>query len=180
MSRVVPIKTPHTLDIQWGIPPIKPLCHLYIVHIYHMPYPNRNLCLLLSRALQHLGLLIRVVPIKESHTLDIQWDIPPTEPLYRKAPTNYLSHLLGHEGAGSAFALLKSRGLVTSLSAGEGGGLSSRGFFGVRVELTQEGNQKIGEVVEVIFKYLDLLRLPEAISEQVCKQQQQQHKQQPC
>jgi insulysin len=32
------------------------------------------------------------------------------EALYRQAPTNYLSHLLGHEGAGSAFALLKVRG----------------------------------------------------------------------
>lgn len=61
---------------------------------------------------------MRVVPIKESHTLDLTWDIPPTEPLYTKAPTNYLSHLLGHEGAGSAFALLKARGLATALSAG--------------------------------------------------------------
>jgi len=59
-----------------------------------------------------------VVPIKESHTLEVSWDIPPTEKLYRKAPTNYLSHLLGHEGAGSAFALLKARGLATALSAG--------------------------------------------------------------
>lgn len=117
--------------------------------------------------LQHLAILIRVVPIKESHTLDIQWDIPPTEHHYRQAPTNYLSHLLGHEGSGSAFALLKSQGLVTSLSAGEGGGLSSRGFFGVRVELTEEGNQKVGDVAEVVFKYLDLLRQPEAVNEQV-------------
>lgn len=61
---------------------------------------------------------MRVVPIKESHTLEVTWDIPPTEALYRKAPTNYLSHLLGHEGAGSAFALLKARGLATALSAG--------------------------------------------------------------
>lgn len=126
---------------------------------------NDQVCLFI---MQHLGILIRVVPIKESHTLDIQWDIPPTEALYRKAPTNYISHLLGHEGAGSAFALLKCWGLVTSLSAGEGGGLSSRGFFGVRVELTQEGNQKIAEVVDVIMKYLELLRQPGAINEQVC------------
>jgi hypothetical protein len=27
---------------------------------------------------QHRGLLVRVVPIKESHTLEIQWDIPPS------------------------------------------------------------------------------------------------------
>lgn len=69
---------------------------------------------------QHRGVLVRVVPIKESHTLEVTWDIPPTESLYRKAPTNYLSHLLGHEGAGSAFALLKARGLATALSAGVG------------------------------------------------------------
>ncbi|WIA29727.1 hypothetical protein OEZ86_012206 [Tetradesmus obliquus] len=75
---------------------------------------------------EHRGLLVRVVPIKESHTLEIQWDIPPTEALYRQAPTNYLSHLLGHEGAGSAFALLKAAGLATSLTAGEGSGISRR------------------------------------------------------
>lgn len=69
--------------------------------------------------MQHRGLLVRVVPIKESHTIEVTWDIPPTDQLYRQAPTNYLSHLLGHEGAGSAFALLKARGLATALSAGE-------------------------------------------------------------
>jgi hypothetical protein len=67
---------------------------------------------------QHRGLLVRVVPVKDAHSLELSWDVPPTEPLYRQAPTHYLSHLLGHEGAGSAFALLKARGLATGLSAG--------------------------------------------------------------
>lgn len=110
---------------------------------------------------------MRVVPIKESHTLEIQWDIPPTESLYRQAPTNYISHLLGHEGAGSAFALLKARGLATALTAGEGSGISSRAFFGVRVDLTEEGNARVGEVAEVVFKYLDLVRTPGGVNEQV-------------
>jgi secreted Zn-dependent insulinase-like peptidase len=118
---------------------------------------------------QHLGVLIRVVPIKESHTLSIEWDIPPTESLFRQAPTNYLSHLLGHEGAGSAFALLKARGLANALSAGEGGGgLSSRSFFAVKVDLTEEGNSRVPEVAEVVFKYLELMRAPGGINEQVC------------
>lgn len=117
--------------------------------------------------LKDRGLLIRVVPIKESHTLEIQWDIPPTETLYRQAPTNYISHLMGHEGAGSAFALLKARGLATSLTAGEGSGISSRSFFGVRVDLTEEGNARVGEVAEVVFKYLDLVRAPGGVNEQV-------------
>jgi secreted Zn-dependent insulinase-like peptidase len=95
---------------------------------------SRIKCPALSFAvcLQHRGVLMRVVPIKESHTLEVTWDIPPTEALYRKAPTNYLSHLLGHEGAGSAFALLKARGLAIALSAGDSrrfGGGEKYGIF---------------------------------------------------
>jgi hypothetical protein len=52
--------------------------------------------------------------------------------------------------------------------AGEsGGGLSSRSFFNVRVELTEEGNGRVPEVVEVLFKYLDLVRGPGGINAQV-------------
>ena len=77
---------------------------------------------------QHLGRLIRVVPIRQLHSLELLWPVPPTEPLYATQPTQLLSHLLGHEGAGSAFALLKERGWATALSAGEsGGGFSGAG-----------------------------------------------------
>lgn len=48
-----------------------------------------------------------------------------------------------------------------------GGGLSSRSFFNVRVELTEEGNSRVPEVIEVLFKYLDLVRAPGGINEQV-------------
>jgi secreted Zn-dependent insulinase-like peptidase len=76
---------------------------------------------------EQLGCLLRVVPVREGHVLQLDWDIPPTDRLYREAPSNYLSHLLGHEGEGSAFALLKARGWASSLSAGESGnGISSR------------------------------------------------------
>ena len=50
------------------------------------------------------------------------------------------SHLLGHEGEGSVFALLKKLGWATSLSAGESGNsLSSRSIFMVHIELTDTG-----------------------------------------
>lgn len=53
-------------------------------------------------------------------------------------------------------------------AAGEGGGgLSSRSFFNVRVELTEEGNRRVAEVVEVLFKYLDLVKAPGGINTQV-------------
>jgi insulysin len=88
---------------------------------------------------EHRGVLLRALPIREGHTLQLDFDIPPTDALYRQAPSHYVSHLLGHEGAGSAFALLKARGWATALAAGESGnGISSRGLFYVRVELTGE------------------------------------------
>lgn len=48
-----------------------------------------------------------------------------------------------------------------------GGGLSSRSFFNVRVELTEDGNTRVSEVAEVLFKYLDLMGAPGGINEQV-------------
>lgn len=85
----------------------------------------------------HLGRLLRCVPVREGHVLQLDWDMPPTDELYNEAPSNYLSHLLGHEGDGSAFAALKARGWASALSAAESGNsISSRGFFYVRIDLT--------------------------------------------
>ena len=53
------------------------------------------------------------------------------------------SHLVGHEGKGSVFALLKRLGWATGLSAGESGlSITSRSFFDVRIDLTDEGERR--------------------------------------
>ena len=39
--------------------------------------------------------IIRMVPEKEGHIIDMQWAIPPQQPLYRASPCGYLGHLLG-------------------------------------------------------------------------------------
>ena len=69
----------------------------------------------------HLQLLVKVVPQKDVHTLVLQWGVPPEWKVCKYAPCHYVSHLLGHEGKGSAFALLKELGYATGLVAGEGG-----------------------------------------------------------
>lgn len=112
--------------------------------------------------------MLRVVPVKEGHVLELDWDIPSTDHLYKQAPSHYISHLLGHEGQGSAFALLKAKGWASGLSAGESGGsLSSRGFFCVRVELTDAGHEHVPEVADVIFKYLAVLRAAGGVNPEV-------------
>eukprot|EP00887_Chlorella_sp_A99_P007901 scaffold12.g7901.t1 len=120
------------------------------------------------------GVLIRMVPEKDGHSVELQWPTLPEQQHYRAAPSHYVSHLLGHEGKGSAFALLKERGWATGLVAGEAGtSYSSRGFFMCRVDLTEEGQRHVQEVVRIIFRrvtggwpaYLDLLRAPGGINE---------------
>ena len=41
------------------------------------------------------GQLIRMVPEKDGHMLDIQWAVPSEIRAYRHGPCGYLSHLLG-------------------------------------------------------------------------------------
>ena len=67
------------------------------------------------------GLLLRMVPERDGHSIELQWPTVSEHQHYRQAPSHYASHLLGHEGEGSAFALLKARGWATGLVAGEAG-----------------------------------------------------------
>ena len=55
-------------------------------------------------------ILVRVVPIKEGHKLRIVWPITPELRHYKEGPCRYLGHLIGHEGEGSLFYILKTLG----------------------------------------------------------------------
>ena len=46
--------------------------------------------------------LLHVTPIKQRRSLDLQWYLPPLQMHHRSKPCDYVSHLLGHEGAGAA------------------------------------------------------------------------------
>lgn len=97
----------------------------------------------------------QVVPQRDGHVLELNWQVPASKPLYRYEPLSYLSHLLGHEGDGSVFALLKAKGWATSLVAGEGGNsIDSRSFFYVKMDLTEEGHQNAREVAATVFRWV--------------------------
>ncbi|PNW78182.1 hypothetical protein CHLRE_09g386113v5 [Chlamydomonas reinhardtii] len=114
------------------------------------------------------GVLLRLVPVKEGQSLEMVWQVPPSERQYREQPLGYLSHLLGHEGEGSVFALLKARGWASALWAGEsGGGMSFASFFTVHIELTEDGQRHVQQVAEVVFSYIGLMRSPGGISARI-------------
>jgi len=108
----------------------------------------------------NLGKLIKVVPIKDHHTVEINFPTPVSEvEHYNAAPMHYISHLVGHEGEGSVFSLLRQKGWATGLVAGEANtSFSNQSFFMCQVDLTEQGNIHVKEVVAIIFAYIHMLK----------------------
>lgn len=103
--------------------------------------------------------LIKMVPTVSQSSLKLLWEIPPQERLYRSHPCDYVSHLLGHEAKGSVDYYLKKKGLASELIAGEGGmSFSGSSFFYVKVVLSEEGMDRVKEVGEAIFDFLNAMR----------------------
>ena len=107
---------------------------------------------------EHRGVRVRFVPIRERHTLELSFVVPPEAYHYRASPSRYLGHLIGHEGEGSIFARLKALGWATSLAAGESDASTFHSTFYVSVDLTDEGQAHAAEIVGMVEAYLKLLR----------------------
>lgn len=69
-------------------------------------------------------------------------------------PGNYISHLIGHEGPGSILTALKARGWCNNLVAGNRPAPRGLGFFGISVDLTEEGINHTDEIIELIFQVI--------------------------
>ncbi|KAJ4866861.1 Insulinase (Peptidase family M16) family protein [Raphanus sativus] len=108
------------------------------------------------------GKLYRLEAVKDVHTLDLTWTLPPLRQAYVKKPEDYLAHLLGHEGKGSLLSFLKGKGWATSLSAGVGDDGINRSslayVFGMSINLTDSGLEKIYDIIGYVYQYLKLLR----------------------
>ncbi|GKV32544.1 hypothetical protein SLEP1_g41140 [Rubroshorea leprosula] len=107
---------------------------------------------------EHLQILVRAVPIKEGNKLRIVWPITPAIHYYKEGPCRYLGHLIGHEGEGSLFYILKKLGWATGLYASEGAWTLEFSFFEVVIDLTDAGHDHMQDIVGLLFKYIQLLR----------------------
>ncbi|XP_038693358.1 insulin-degrading enzyme-like 1, peroxisomal isoform X2 [Tripterygium wilfordii] len=107
---------------------------------------------------EHLQILVKAVPIKQGHKLRIVWPVTPGIIHYKEGPCRYLGHLIGHEGEGSLFYVLKALGWATSLSAGEGDWTKEYSFFKVAIDLTDAGHEHMQDIVGLLFKYIHLLQ----------------------
>lgn len=124
--------------------------------------PNRKLMLDQSaRPVFRDGLLPAQVLVKSNQDerhLQLVFPLPSMQPYYRVKPDTYISYLLGHEGEGSLFSVLKQRGWAESLAAGSG--LSNRfaATFDVDITLTEEGYRHVNDVVLLFFQAVQMLK----------------------
>jgi insulysin len=73
------------------------------------------------------------LPVRQLRLLTVLWPLPPIKSLWRSKPYRYISHLLGHESEGSLLSLLKDKGWVDSLCAGESASASDFAVFELQV-----------------------------------------------
>jgi len=99
-----------------------------------------------------------VVPVKDVHELDLAFQLPGVAKLFMKKPDHYFSHLLGHEGPGSVLSLLKSLGYASSLSAGTGVSADDYAFFGINIDMTEKGLDKVDDIIAIVFQYIAMLK----------------------
>ena len=101
--------------------------------------------------------LLTVKPLRSMRKLSLNFPLPSTQQFVDQSPERILSHLLGHEGPGSSFALLQSKGLISSLSAGSQIYGPDQTLFQISVGLTEIGETRWEEVISVLFKHCQVI-----------------------
>ena len=127
------------------------------IDLYYSLFPNLKAHLLTIYYLLTFSTHFLLKTVKSTRTLVLYFPLPPTWHVPDQSPTRILSHLFGHEGPGSPFALLQDAGLISSLSAGNRVSGPDQNLFQISVSLTEEGEEKWEEVVRVLFGYGRLL-----------------------
>jgi len=107
---------------------------------------------------QEAGHFVKLVPVKDIKTIDIHILLPEQHSNYRSRPGPYLSHLVGHESAGSLLAALKEAGLANGLSSSCYNTYRDFSFFVVTIQLTDLGLSRPDDVVEVFWAYVAMLK----------------------
>ena len=110
--------------------------------------------------------------IKDVRSLTLSFPIPSQDDNYRTKPASYVANLLGHEGPGSLFDVLKRAGLVESLSAGLGMDTGASATLDISMSLTPEGLRRHDDILPLVFSYIDRIRA-EGISQERFEEMQQ-------
>jgi secreted Zn-dependent insulinase-like peptidase len=60
--------------------------------------------------------IYKILPVQDLKDLEITWTLSNKKSLYKNPPSEYISHIISHEGKGSLLSFLVEEGLATDLS----------------------------------------------------------------
>lgn len=101
---------------------------------------------------------VRIEPVKQLLNLSFNFPLGDAVTDYKKKPTQYIGHLLGHEGEGSLLAWLKQKGWAEGLSTGLSNRMNNNSTMQVNISLTQSGLSHIDEISAQLFAYIRLIQ----------------------
>jgi len=101
--------------------------------------------------------VVTTKPLQNVRKLVILFPMPPSYAEPDRSPSHLMSHLFGHEGKGSPFALYQNAGWITSLSSGPRISAPDQNLFQITISLTKEGEEHWKDVVKYIFAYAKML-----------------------
>ena len=106
----------------------------------------------------HLGKVFKVVPVKDRDLLSLWYVLPNTELDHEHQPIKYLYELIGHEGENSLLSYLKEQDLALELATMLDHKMHAFSNLTIQITLTAKGLERYEEVLEVTYKYLQMLR----------------------
>lgn len=109
------------------------------------------------------GHIVKLVPVQDLRQVTLTWPVIYTDEKERvnamlTKQSNYIGHLVGHEGPNSLLSFLKRKGWANSLSASGESELSDFETFEVTIGLSRDGLAAINDVIVTLFSYLQMLR----------------------
>lgn len=107
---------------------------------------------------QDLPLMLEVAPLKALRAVSFAFPVPSTFDHYREKPIHQIADILGHEGEGSLLSLLKDRGWAGGLRVGADSMDARQGLLDIRIDLTREGVDHVGEIGEMLFRTIEMMR----------------------
>ncbi|MFV8570646.1 insulinase family protein [Marinobacter sp. SBS5] len=107
---------------------------------------------------EQLPTRITAETLKDSRSLSLSFPIASQQANYTTKPASYVANLLGHEGPGSLFDVLKRAGLVETMSAGLGMDTGTHATLNISMSLTREGLKHQDDILALVFRYIDLIK----------------------
>lgn len=110
---------------------------------------------------ENLGKFVWYNKISALPTLDIIFTLDEIVSSFKAKPLDYPSYLIKYSGEGSLINYLKSKKLANKLDVGTITSNKNFSQFAVSISLTDNGLDKVFEVIDASFKYINLIKSQE-------------------